>query len=304
MMKNILDKEDTRNQVILTNVFQDFSQPDITDYTILHIAAIKRDVEAFKILIDNRADFTMQNAHEFTVLHYLFECTADNSRIELINYALSAHLKLANSSNPCNNNGITHFHIACMVNNTQAVQFFLENAASVRLIVKMDSPRFPGYSSLHFASEGCSIETIKLLLKNDIDINVKNAQGRTALHIFVQQKINLCDSLRYSEIDATTVVLDKIDLMDNATNLLLPDNGIDNVGFSQFHSACTMRESTVAEDLIEQVTDINRCVLFDSPVWPGYTGLHFAAHYNMKIFQMLVQKIKARTFRCYVEKYG
>ncbi|XP_058789698.1 putative ankyrin repeat protein RF_0381 [Phymastichus coffea] len=269
MMKNILDKEDTINQVILTNVFQDFSQPDITDYTILHIAAIKRDVEAFKILIDNRADFTMQNAHECTVLHYLFECTADNSRIELINYALSAHLKLANSSNPCNNNGITHFHIACMVNNTQAVQFFLENAAS-----------------------------------NDIDINVKNAQGRTALHIFVQQKINLCDSLRYSEIDATTVVLDKIDLMDNATNLLLPNNGIDNVGFSQFHSACTMRESTVAEDLIEQVTDINRCVLFDSPVWPGSTGLHFAAHCNMKIFQMLVQKIKARTFRCYVEKYG
>ncbi|XP_058799282.1 putative ankyrin repeat protein RF_0381 [Phymastichus coffea] len=280
MMKNILDKEDTINQ------------------------QSKRDVEAFKILIDNRADFTMQNAHECTVLHYLFECTADNSRIELINYALSAHLKLANSSNPCNNNGITHFHIACMVNNTQAVQFFLENAASVRLIVKLDSPRFPGYSSLHFASEGCSIETIKLLLKNDIDINVKNAQGRTALHIFVQQKINLCDSLRYSEIDATTVVLDKIDLMDNANNLLLPDNGIDNVGFSQFHSACTMRESTVAEDLIEQVTDINRCVLFDSPVWPGYTGLHFAAHCNMKIFQMLVQKIKARTFRCYVEKYG
>lgn len=65
---------------------------------------------------------------------------------------------------------------------------------------------------------------------------------------------------------------------------------LDSIGLSNFHVACMLQDTSIAEYLADQIVDINHFVNKDSKLWPDYTALHFAAHFSTNAFEMLMKK--------------
>lgn len=100
-------------------------------------------------------------------------------------------------------------------------------------------------------------EKTELLLNNGASITVKDAQGKTAVHLaFNSNQINIIDLIlsKYSNGGG---------------------NPADNGGLSHFHISCTKEHTKPILDFFQNGVDINRSVNFDSTFWPGYTPLVF-----------------------------
>ncbi|XP_058794982.1 ankyrin-1-like isoform X2 [Phymastichus coffea] len=174
--------------------------------------------------------------------------------------------------------------------NVKAVEFFLHNHLHVNGDVNLDSAHFPGFTPLHFAVKSGNAEIARILLKYKARIDLKDARGMTALHVLIEEKLKLFDLLRTSSIKTCRSIMSQIRTMDDITNLMLGNDEVDDIGLSYFHVSCTMLDSSVTEYLLQQITDIDDSVNVKSPIWPGYTALHFAAHCNVDTVKILVNR--------------
>ncbi|CAB0035021.1 unnamed protein product [Trichogramma brassicae] len=98
--------------------------------------------------------------------------------------------------NYADEDGMTHFHLACSRNNVDKVQKFLEVGQDPNCLTR------DGVSPLHFALDAEHKKVIKLLLKNGADPTLANAQGSTPLHVtcengpdedFIKMILELCN---------------------------------------------------------------------------------------------------------------
>lgn len=287
IFKRLLKKPGDINYKIPSSNTLKSTQPDLIGCTALHVAAFKSHLNAFNLLLNQGADFTIQNQQGKTALHCALDQESDEISQEFIASVLTAHIVTGDSTNPCDNDGLSHFHVACWKNNVRAVKFFLEMGIPVDDAVSMDSTNFAGYTPLHFAIKGYAVETVFLLLKHHADMQLKDANGMTALHLLLQDKIRMFNSLSY--LDRMRREKD-LQAIDEILDLLSANHTVDSIGLTKFHIVCTMQDSSVAEYILYRTRDINHKVNFDSKLFAGYTGLHFAVQCNIATAKLLIDK--------------
>ncbi|KAL7307028.1 hypothetical protein TKK_0000773 [Trichogramma kaykai] len=146
-------------------------------------------------------------------------------------------------ANYCDELGLSHFHVACMIGHDRVVRKFLELGQDPDLVLPET-----GDSPLHLAlSRGHHGTTVELLLRNGADPNRANEQGSTPLHVISRRKnkdddstklfLEICDELnRQVLIDArdkwgrTPLQLAVANLKPHAVETLL-DRGADPSSF-------------------------------------------------------------------------
>lgn len=107
-------------------------------------------------------------------------------------------------------------------------------------------PIWAGCTPLHVAIKQNCEEMRDMLLKHGASITMKNARGKTPLHLAFDSK----------QMDTVDLIL--------AEYCQGSENPVDSTGLSHFHISCTRKQSKLVEDFIENGVDINSSVDFNS----------------------------------------
>ncbi|XP_058796610.1 ankyrin-3-like isoform X2 [Phymastichus coffea] len=312
------------NCQVPSNAYLELHKSHIIGYTALHIAVQMEQIEVVHRLLNQGIDFTMKNRSGSTALHDALQKSVNkipgwklNGRLDdsFIRPILSRHVATHNAINPSNECGITHFHVACMTNQTEAIELFLDKGVPVDHAVGQTLPVCPGYTGLHFAARCCGLEAMEILLKRGADAKAQDAKKMTPMQMIVENIIEMVEMIRSGNDEVYENITE--DFGKNLRMMVLlmgwETSAVDSVGLSHVHVACTMRDTSVIERLLEQNVDVNQIVKVDSPVWPGYTPLHFAAMFNFEIVKLLLTKganVEAKDakgitpFQICLERYG
>lgn len=193
---------------------------------------------------------------------------------------------------------------------------------------------------LHSAAKANNLEAAELLLREGVDIHMKNEQGLTPLFILIQQRVEKfnymytkknepfshvlseegykCLKLPGAENDAFLMSLYKkdqkqqrkferekeeslndirkqINMNEQFITFLLKHRSThgkcsEDISLLNFIAACTLQNSSIAENLADKVDNINQSINVNSPTFAGYTALHFASVCNVKVVKILVSK--------------
>ncbi|XP_058808530.1 serine/threonine-protein phosphatase 6 regulatory ankyrin repeat subunit A-like [Phymastichus coffea] len=251
--------------------------PELTGYTALHLAVGRKNEIVKVLLLSPGIDFTIKTQNGLTALHeafdvyyYQYECRWDtsysvmNKHIDLI---LSAHVEYNVFDNSCNKNGISHFHIACMVNHVNAVEFFLCRGVSANEVAVGNFSSLLGYTPLHFAVACCAPETVEILLRHGAKVYKKNFKGLTPIHLLLDKRISI-DSKRIMEMLLRNIV--------NSKSRLKLD--IDNL--SLFYINCALQNRQVLEEFLTEIENVDRFEDMKSAL---------AAHFDTKVAKYLLQ---------------
>ncbi|XP_058799168.1 ankyrin-3-like [Phymastichus coffea] len=301
IIRNILKHNNCLNSLIPETPYFRQEKPHLIGNSLLHLALMEHEQKIFNFLIDQGADFTLKNSNGETVLHQAFRqsnksqkpCDIIWGKIihPFIDSGLTAQVNSRNWSNPSNKHGLTHFHIACMVNHTAAVKFFLENDVSVNETVDMDSPSLPGYSALQFAVRYYAYEVVLILLNYGADTSLKDASGTNPLQLVVKRNIDIAEWLQSGNHTLDKLFKKELEANEKVIAAILGPPGFDDtgsLGFNALHAACTLSDSSTVEELLRLDYDPEQAVDVRSPIFPGYRPLHFAAHFNTRTIKLLL----------------
>jgi len=230
------------NLEIVTYLIKNDADPNVKTkkgWTPLHIAADKGHVKTVTYLIKNDADPNAKTKTGWTPLHV----AAKKGHVEIVTYLIK------NDANPNikNKTGLTPLHIAAKEGHVKTVAYLIKNGADPNAKTKI------GWTPLHFAAKEGQLEVVAHLIKNNgINPNAKTKTGWTPLH-------SAADKGRL-EIVA----------------YLIKDNGIDpNVktkrGWTPLHFAADKGHVKTVAYLIEHGADIH------AKTKTGWTSLHSAA---------------------------
>ncbi|MBC8393550.1 MAG: ankyrin repeat domain-containing protein [Deltaproteobacteria bacterium] len=155
------------------------------------------------------------------------------------------------------------------------------------------------YSFLHQAALDGDLNALKLLVENNVDVNVRDRIDATPLHRAVQKGEiafarllleNGADVEAKSNSRATPLefAVGAEDYSVDSVNLLISYsadvNATDNEGDTPLHRAAFYGNDKIAEILIENGADINK------QGWSGRTPLHVAAQYgNPAVAKILLE---------------
>ena len=191
--------------------------------TPLHLAAIMENIPLVKFIAKNNCDATAVNRDGDTALH--IACKTQNA--QLIKAILEINSDVQVLRNKCCD---TPLHITCRLGNTILLDMLKPNVFSLN--------RKELKSLIHVACEHDHIHIIEtLLLQMNIDINERDTNGDTPLHIACKAgNLNTCKLLldRHCEID------------------LLNDNGD-----TALHVACRHGNNQVYKEVLNRGSDIN-----------------------------------------------
>lgn len=309
----IIDQPGDINYQCPSNAFFKSRQSDLIGSTALHIALSCKNNRIFNLLLkDASTKFTVKNNQGLTVLHQSirdkYDYLKDNNNHwrsgffqakitdDFAKSVLNVHVTYQNNENPIDENGISHFHIACMMNHRDAVEFFLKNQPSlVNLRVNENSIIFAFCTPLHIAAFCGCVDVVEILLKYGADKSIRNAKGMTALQSVTNRNIEIIDWMHTRSTTISMFPELKEELVDKemVMRLLIGDDMTidDDDGFSSLHAASTLKDTTVIELLFKDKSmDLNHSINLNSSLWPGYTPLHFAAHFNIEAVKLLASQ--------------
>lgn len=244
-------------------------------HTPLHYAIKLGDSEITSMLLSrgaliNGKDVTKQTA--LTLAFYL-------KRSELVKLMLSEYFTqnkinyqhFQNQYQLLKNVKKNHFVaycIACLTNHDEAIDNFVKKKKFFNKL-KSSYTWFRDKYKLHFAVDNGFVELVELLLINGEDISEKNADGMTPLHLAYLNSVTnpVCSSEEYYKM---------MDMLLQAQNETT-ENCTDKYGLSHFHISCSRNNLNVIRNFLKNNVDINQAISFDSPMFKGFTPLHFAA---------------------------
>lgn len=274
---------------------------DYLGSTYLHAAAKKSYFDVHELLRQG-ANLFQQACGRRTPLHFVFgdfpspwELMGE-LKYKIANILLSAQVKTGNAHNPMDDNGLSHYHMACAVNHTEAIIFFLKAGVAVDLKVENDSEYLPGYTALHFAIRYSSLEAAKILMNTGADLFVKDTKGRSSLTLILERLINATDYLNMGKRACCLVCKKEIKKIESIIHVILKSdkangiNLIDNKELTLFHVACALSDQSFVRNYLKQNVNINVSIPDDADFWPGYTPLHFAACCNIETVKLLLRK--------------
>ncbi|KAJ8664318.1 hypothetical protein QAD02_005980 [Eretmocerus hayati] len=268
--------------------------------TILHAAIQCKNEHVSKFLVNQGADYTIQDIKGKSPLHLAFEHNM-NDLVDLMLISGKRFFK-----NIVDNNGFSHFHIACASNNAKAVQSFLKLGVNVNSCVNSNSIFWPGYTALHFTTEFNCEKVAQLLLKHGANYSATNASSLSAFDIaFMKAHTFVSSFVSYNRSLSNTVAFDCMKLI-LTFHLKRKDKWFNDRGVSLLHLACMKFEScsypldeegiprqrvesyfTPLEELIKLLKshsgEVNKAIHKMNTSWDGFTPLHFAVgHYDLR----------------------
>ncbi|XP_031777905.1 serine/threonine-protein phosphatase 6 regulatory ankyrin repeat subunit C [Nasonia vitripennis] len=278
-------------------------KPEYVGFTALHFAVLKNCEEAVKLLLERGADPTLRNRDGYSPLRLAGETSFRSQRRcldlqgqlkhPILEMLLSAQVKAGNTTNVSCKNGVSHFHLACMMNHEEAVKFFLYvSRVPVNQTVNRDSPILPGYTALHFAVRYGSTTVVSALLDSRADLTIGDIAGITPLQLLVERNLELIDVIStgdekmWGEFEEDLKANEEIlDLLLDWSRLFKTDSLM-----PELHALCARRAPS--HELILRLTerDINAALDVRSPVRPGYTALHIAAHFDVETVKLLLSR--------------
>jgi len=147
----------------------DINERSNTNSTPLHIAAFCGQVEVVHFLIEKGADVDARNTYEDVALHYAISARDSTIVRNLID--TGAELDVVNADN------VTPVFQAIRFDNLMLTNMLVESGADVNL----------GKSPLHDAVLNNNIETLKLAINDDTNIDPTNEYENTPLAIAIRQ---------------------------------------------------------------------------------------------------------------------
>ncbi|KAJ8675696.1 hypothetical protein QAD02_011482 [Eretmocerus hayati] len=276
------------------NPFERFSKK-ITGLSALHYACQVESAGSIVVLLDNGADFTLKNSSGSTALHYLAEraCESPSKIIEYIlnpEYIsleiLSAHVKYNVTTNPANNHGLSHFHIACLYRHAEAVKLFLNSGVPINDAIHKDSPILPGFTALHIACRYASLEVVELLMENGADVHARNKDGLVPLQLIPPR----VEELSFLALDRDEFQDDRelhckleVDTYEIASILIQKTFDSETL-INQLCIACAKKCTASVHEIIDKGLDINARNDF------GLTALHCAVLVDFDVTKLLLER--------------
>ena len=143
------------------------------EQTPLHYACSGGHVDMVRMLISEfQADTTLQDKCGDTPLHWAASCGRGEVALTLITeFGCDANLP--------NNNSYTSLHDACEYGQASVVRMVGKYASVLATTKDGDTP-------LHIAAAGGHKECVEALLQLDAPIVLRNAEGKTALHLMLE----------------------------------------------------------------------------------------------------------------------
>ena len=249
---------------------QNLEAKDKAGWTPLHRAVFVGNLEILEELINQGADINSENNYKQTVLHI---SSSENPNKELIKYllenkeikqnleakdkdgctalhraAFAGNLEILEELiiqgadvNAENNDKQTVLHLALVSNkpNIDLVKYLLEDKEIKQRLEAKD--KF-GFTALHLASFYGSLEILKELIKQGADINAKNNDEETILHLAARSKKPNIDLVKY--------LLKNKDIKQKL-------EAKEKDGWAALHSAAFAGSLEILAELIKQGADIN-----------------------------------------------
>jgi len=150
---------------------------NLEGWTPLHAACAEGHMEMAKLLIERyKAQINKQNIQGTTPFFH----ACSSGHLNLVKYLLS------NGADPelSKPNGWKPIHIACYNENDHIVKYLIEET---NVDLNCTNNEIKGYAPIHIliSTEIPRIEVIELILRKGIDVNKKNVNGSTPLHLAV-----------------------------------------------------------------------------------------------------------------------
>ncbi|KAJ8675385.1 hypothetical protein QAD02_011171 [Eretmocerus hayati] len=158
-----------------------FNEPLWTGWTPAHLAVQSKSFGVVELLLDNRADFTLQDTESRTALHIAFDLRC----VEVLD-------RIIKSLKSCTENlmdkfGLSIFHILCSTAEVEMITNFLSQGLDVNAQVGHGSALWAGYTPLHFAMKFLQKEVIVLLLKAGANITSKNSLNLRSIDLLFDE---------------------------------------------------------------------------------------------------------------------
>ncbi|RCK74497.1 MAG: hypothetical protein IGBAC_1445 [Ignavibacteriae bacterium] len=258
-------------------------------FTPLHYAAELGDIQFVIKLLEKRADINVYNKDGNSPLLIAIY----NKHFDIVNYLIE---KNANTDSR-NKIGITPLYLAVEYNNLDLVKNLLSKKVRTNIEL-LDSKMTP----LHIAVENGYIDIIKLLIENGANVDVKNSEGDTPLHIalsnnfLIQQneiikllikhssKINTENNRGYTPLHLA-VAKDNQEFVELLLLKKAKTNVQDTIGITPLHIAANNCNIKIVELLLKNGADINEEDNY------GWTALHYAAKNGcIDVVRLLIDK--------------
>ncbi|KAJ3641462.1 hypothetical protein Zmor_027969 [Zophobas morio] len=178
----------------------DINAPDQHKKIPLARACETGDYEITKILLECGASVNVLDIDNMNMLHYVSKLQKRNPDI------LKLFVEIGIEVNAQDKNGVTPLQLACGHGIYENAKMLLECSASINIVDKDNN------NSLHYASQSRqgNPNITKLLIEKDIDVNLQNNNGMTALQVSCQSG-NYENSLMLLECDALMNIRDNED---------------------------------------------------------------------------------------------
>ncbi|XP_063924177.1 uncharacterized protein LOC135138192 isoform X2 [Zophobas morio] len=258
--------------------------------TPLHLACETGKFLTAKILLEHGADGNLVDKYNQNALHYA--ASEENQNEELIRLLVNRSVDV----NAQDIDGITPLQVACQKCNYVVTKSLLENGANAK-VVDMDYR-----NALHYAlsTEKPNEDIIHLLTQNGADVNAKDNDGTTAVHLACRAgNLNILNlllqnrgELRLLDNDGENVLHYAASQKNRDINLilLLIRNGLsvnskDNTKTTPLHLACEHGNMVVAQTLLSKGAEV------DSLDTEKENALHYAmctTNNNSGILRLLI----------------
>jgi len=246
--QKMLEKEETKDfGENLKAYFDDYIQ----ECTNLHKAVKKDNLSAVKLLLEQEIDIDAKNNNEETALY--MASSRGNRQIVKLLLEQGADINVKND-----NHHYTALHIAAYFDKIEILKLLLEQEK-----INLEARSKKGSSPLLVASYIGNLEVAKILLEKGADINAKNDNGETALHMASHEN--------HQQIVELLLEQEKINLEARSKK-----------GSSPLLVAVYMGNLEIAKLLLEKGADIN--AKNDN----GETALHMASSRGHKQIEKLL----------------